>query len=366
MIANYQVRVTYPLKEIKKAIIEMYPEINIEIISVDNSIVLKGKVPSPEIAYDIQELVGRFVESSKIVNKLSIETATQVMLKVKVAEVTRNLTKSLGINWRALSHGKDVTGVHYGFMAGNMGSFPAFTTDVTEIKTAMANTSATIKGGQWLVHTGGDSNGLSALLEALASESFASVLAEPTLVALSGKTATFKAGGEEGYIVKQTGNEGNTTEFKEWGTSIEFTPVVMSEDRINITVKPVVSTVNYENGNSTPSLVTKEAETTVELGSGQSLAIAGLLQTNKNTSREETPFLSDLPLIGSLFRSSSVTKVEKELIIIITPYIVKPSSKPLKLPTDMVPRMYSPLESILTRKFHKPVKTNRAAGFSIM
>ena len=207
--------------------------------------------------------------------------------------------------------------------------------------------------------------GVSALIDALAQESFASVLAEPTIMAMSGTKAEFKSGGEFGYTVTQPGQNTTTTEFKEWGTSIEFTPVVLSEDRINITVTPKVSTVEGSTSEQAPALSTKEATTTVELGSGQSLAIAGLLQTNTSTASNETPFLADLPLFGALFRDSNVTKTQRELVIIVTPYIVKPSSKQLKVPTDMVPRMYSPLESMLARKFHKNIKKIQTAGFSI-
>ncbi|MDR0753138.1 MAG: type II and III secretion system protein family protein, partial [Holosporaceae bacterium] len=350
IIADYKIIVTYPVKQIKSAIKEMYPDTDVEIISIDDSIILKGRVPSPEIALDVQDITGRFVNNTKIINKLSIQTATQVMLKVKIAEVSRTIAKNLGINWRALSSGKDVTGMHFGFTSGNASSFPAFTSSTTELAGVLSAQNGVLgidlPGGRWLAHIGGG-NGLSALIEALASESFASVLAEPTLIAISGKTATFKAGGEEGYRTKQTGGDVVTTEFKQWGTSLEFTPVVMSEDRISIRVKPVVSTVSHENQNDIPSLTTKEAETTVELGSGQSLVIAGLLQTTKNSNASETPFLADMPIIGSLFRSSQINSTEKELIIVVTPYIVKPSSKPLKVPTDMVPRMYSPLESVL-------------------
>ncbi|MDR1236529.1 MAG: type II and III secretion system protein family protein [Holosporaceae bacterium] len=366
VIANYEIRVTYPLKEIKKAVTEMHPDAHVEILSVDNSIVLRGKVPSPEAAASVLDIVGRFVKSEKIINKLSIETATQVMLKVKIAEVSRILSKKLGINWKALSHGQDVTGMSYGFISGDAASFPAFSTDASALKADFdaKSMAGKVDGGRWLVH-GGGSNGLSALIEALASESFASVLAEPTLVALSGKTATFNAGGEESYTVRQTGSDSNTTEFKSWGTAIEFTPIVMAEDRINITVKPTVSTIGAKNADGVPSLTTKEASTTVELGSGQSLVIAGLLQTTKSSHSTEAPFLADLPLFGALFRNSSVDISEKELVIIITPYIVKPSSKQLKAPNDMVPRMYSPLESILTRKFHKNIKHVGSAGFSV-
>ena len=370
VLVDCKVRVTYPLQTIKNAIKEMHPDTSVDILSVDKSVILRGRVPSPEVAADVQEIVAKFIESANIVNKLSIETATQVMLKVKIAEVNRSLTKSLGVNFRAISAPSTINGLAYGFSSGDASSFFEHITNdqgVEELKTKLLGSDGMLSsttGGHWLVHSAGH-NGVSALIDALAVESFASVLAEPTIMAMSGTKAEFKSGGEFGYTVTQPGQNTTTTEFKEWGTSIEFTPVVLSEDRINITVTPKVSTVEGSTGDKAPALSTKEATTTVELGSGQSLAIAGLLQTNTSTASNETPFLADLPLLGALFRDSNVTKTQRELVIIVTPYIVKPSSKPLKLPTEMVPRMYSPLASIIARKFHKNIKKIQTAGFSI-
>ena len=388
IIGSYVFTVTPPISRIKEAIAHACHGLALQLTAVNDCLMVQGEVASPEMASNVLDIVGRFVDSSKIINKMSIVTATQVMLKVKIAEVSRTLTKSLGINWRALSIGKSVNGMTYGFTGKNIstGVFPAYG-DIAALRTALSATgdggifSGKTGVGEWLIHTGKDSGGLSALIQALANESFASVLAEPTLVTLSGKTAVFKSGGEQGYVVRQSGSsDSNTMEFKEWGTSIEFTPVVMSEDRIRITAKPVVSTVSFgqstaEGGDGTPALSTKSAETTVELGSGQSLVIAGLLQVNRDTATMQTPLLSDLPIFGALFRSSSITQNEKELIIIITPYIVKPASKVLKAPTDLAPRLCAPLESIITRQSHRVkskcarqssrVMTKSAMGYTV-
>ncbi|GHT94013.1 hypothetical protein FACS1894122_10180 [Alphaproteobacteria bacterium] len=353
-LVDCKVRVTYPLEAIKEAITEMYPDTRVELMSIDNSLIVKGRVPSPEIASDVMEIVGRFVAAAKIVNKLIIETSTQVMLKVKIAEVTRDLGKSLGIDWKAMSEGATANGAKYGFLSG----------DGERMSKSITETMADKKGTLWSAYIGGQT-GLSGLIDALANESFASILAEPTLVALSGTSATFKSGGEFGYTLHQSGGNSNTSEFKQWGTSIEFTPVVISEDRITLKVSPKVSTISKKADVETPEVTSKEVSTTVELGSGESLAIAGLLQTTMNSTSTETPFLADIPFFGALFRQSNVKKTEKELVIIVTPYIVKPSSKKLKTPTDMIPRLYSPLESILTRKFHKNIKKGKNAGFSI-
>lgn len=374
VMIDCRIRVTYPLNTIKEAILEMRPDADVELVSLDKTVVLRGRVPSPEIAGDIQDIVGRFVSSDKVVNKLAIETSTQVMLKVKIAEVSRALTKNLGINWRAISAANGASGPSYGFAAGTTaGSFLPIMDDGKALKTALMQNENNILGvtggSRWTIQSGSKS-GLSGLIDALAKESFASILAEPTIIALSGKKAVFKSGGEKGYTVSQPGGTStNTTEFKEWGTSVEFTPIVLSEDRINITVTPKVSTLEDSGSDKPPSLTSKEATTTVELGSGQSLAIAGLLQRENNTGASEVPGLASLPLIGGLFRSSNISTSERELVIIVTPYIVKPSSKQLKTPIEMVPRMYSPLESMLTRKFHKNSKRNVgrpiSAGFSI-
>lgn len=368
VLIDYKVRVTYPIKAIKDAIKEMHPDTDVEILSVDKSVILRGRVPSPEVAADVEEIASKFIDSANVVNKLSIGTATQVMLKVKIAEVSRELSKNLGVNWRAISMPNGTNGMVYGFTSGDASHFvEEVTSDNSLAKQLLSRDNSVLSlssGNRWLVHSSGR-NVLSALIDALASESFASVLAEPTIIALSGSKAVFKSGGEQGYNVTQPGENTITTEFKEWGTSIEFTPVVISEDRINITVTPKVSTLSLSSDKQIPSLMTKEATTTVELGSGQSLAIAGLLQTTANSASNETPFLADIPFLGALFRSSAIEKKQRELVIIVTPYIVKPSSKQLKTPVDMLPRMYSPLESIIERKFHKNIKKIHTAGFSI-
>lgn len=399
VILNYNITVTYSIKLIQQAIHDVYPDLNITISPLEDSIIISGKVPSPEVAKDLHEIIEKFVAADKIIDKLGVETSTQVLLKVKIAEVTRDVTKSLGIHWRALSYGKSVNGMHYGMVGGpsNMkfiehpeaggssgastdgstggasSSSGSDTTDLFEkLEAEGGPLAATVGGLRWFIHSGGN-NGLTGILDALANEAYASILAEPTLLALSGTKATFKSGGEQGYTVVQPGTDSHTTEFKEWGTSIEFTPVVISEDRINITVTPKVSSVTFSNASdNVPSLSTKEATTTVELGSGQSLAIAGLLQKSTSSTSTESPLLADIPLIGALFRSSNQLTIEKELVIIITPYIVNPSSKKLKVPTDMVPKLYSPLGSILTRSFnesshtHKNGRANKIqSGFSI-
>ena len=364
ILADYKVRVTHPLSEVKRAIEEVYPNLDIKMTSMKDNVIVKGTVASPEMAEDVMNIVGKFIEESKVINKLSIETATQVLLKVKIAEVSRKVTKSLGINWRTLASSGDAgsSGL-IGMSAGKagLGTTEKITSD--NFLTTAFNMLNGPSGGKWVVSAG--INNLSALIDAAATETFASILAEPNLVALSGKSATFKSGGQYGYIVNQGTGDTKTTEFKDWGTSLEFTPVVLSEDRINIKVKTEVSSIGEKTGDA-PSLDSKNVETVVELGSGQSIVLAGLLQKQQNTNTTETPLLADIPLIGSLFRSSNPTVDERELVIIVTPYIVKPSSKKLKTPVEMIPKLLSPFKALTGRGFHSVNnKGADSAGFSI-
>jgi pilus assembly protein CpaC len=175
-------------------------------------------------------------------------------------------------------------------------------------------------------------------LDLLQTDGIATTLAEPTLTALSGETASFLAGGEFPIPVSQ-GNNAVTIEYKQYGVGLAFTPFVLANGRISMRVRPEVSELSDGgsvrlNGFTVPAMTTRRAETTVELGSGQSFMLAGLLQNRNNNSIERTPFLGDLPILGSLFRSAGYRRSETELVIVVTPYLVRPTSGQLALPTD--------------------------------
>ena len=201
-------------------------------------------------------------------------------------------------------------------------------------------------------YTNGGSVNISALLDALQGEGLVSILAEPNLTTVSGEPASFLAGGEFPVPVSQSLQQ-ITIEWKRFGVSVDFTPVVLSPDRISIKVKPEVSELSDQgavtiNSIKVPSLRVRRAETTVELASGQSFAIAGLFQNNVNNNVKNFPWLGDVPVLGALFRSSSFQRNESELVIVVTPYIVKPaaSASALHMPTDNI--VYaSDLEQIL-------------------
>jgi len=185
----------------------------------------------------------------------------------------------------------------------------------------------------------GDSVDVSGVIDALETEGLISLLAEPNLTALTGETASFLAGGE--FPVPVVDNDGDVTvSFKPFGVSLAFTPTILSSNRISLKVLPEVSALSSSgavnvNGLSIPALTTRRANTTVELGSGQSFAIAGLLQADSNQNVNEYPGLADIPILGALFRSTDFNRQETELVIIVTPYLVRPvSTNALLTPVD--------------------------------
>ena len=201
------------------------------------------------------------------------------------------------------------------------------------------------------------------MIDALAEDGLISILAEPNLTALSGETASFLAGGEFPIPVNQRDGQ-ITIEFKQFGVSLDFTPSVLSGERISMKVRPEVSELTDEGavmieGLKIPALSVRRAETTVELGSGQSFAVAGLLQNNSRTVIQKVPGISDVPVLGGLFNSTRFQRNETELVIVVTPYLVTPVSQPgaLQVANDgYVPA--SDLERIFVGRLNKPGKSD--------
>ncbi|MEM1399340.1 MAG: type II and III secretion system protein family protein [Pseudomonadota bacterium] len=289
---------------------------------------LRGEVETPSEAANAQALAGRYVEDPALVlNRLQVTGSSQVNLRVRFAEVQRASVQQLGINWNAVANAGNF---QLGLLTGN-GVFPD-----------IANTTALASNGYLGAFRTSDVN-INVLLDALETESLVNILAEPNLTALSGETASFLAGGE--FPIPVAGdNDSITVEFKEFGVSLDFTPTVLSPNRISMRVRPEVSQLSSANSIeldgvsiTIPSLITRRAETTVELGSGQTFAIAGMFQSTFDRADEKIPGLGDLPVIGRLFQSVEFQRDETELVILVTPYIVQPvSDRSLTLPTDPV------------------------------
>ncbi len=329
VLVNRRVTVTQNVGGLERALRERFPNRQLRATSSEGALVLSGSVASAAEAEDARRLAQRYAgETGEVLNRLTITGGTQVMLRVRVSEVARNIREDLGFNWEIL--GNVGTGYALGLTSG--------LTDIVRTdgggfqRTAdMMNAAFGYRGERW------DVNGL---VDALARDGLITVLAEPNLVATSGETASFLAGGEFPVPVPQD-RDRISLEFKQFGVSLGFTPTVLSGARNSVRVRPEVSELDYSNaivleGFRIPSLRTRRAETTVELGSGQSFAIAGMMQNTLNEGIDKFPFMGDVPVLGTLFRSSRFQRNETELVIIVTPYIVRPAANPsqLAVPTD--------------------------------
>lgn len=329
------VRVAQNLGNINEVLHAAMPDSNITVTTIGQVAIMNGTVATPEDAAQAQDLVVALLNPGKKasdnldirpVNRLKTATPLQVMLKVRIAEVNRSLLKSMGVNLLT----KDTTGgFQFGLGRGNPGTIPSTGSPTFNI----SQTGTTFAAFGKLL-------GLDILgtLDLATTDGVATTLAEPNLTALSGETASFLAGGEFPIPVSQ-GNNAVTIEYKQYGVGLAFTPIVLAGGRISMRVRPEVSQLDSANGVTlngftVPALITRRAETTVELGSGQSFMIAGLLQNSGNNSIDKTPILGDLPILGALFRSTKFQRQETELVVVVTPYLVHPSSTQLATPLD--------------------------------
>ncbi|MBB4631002.1 type II and III secretion system protein family protein [Sphingosinicella soli] len=331
IVYSANVRVAQNIDQIRTMLGLAMPGAAITVNSMNGMTLLTGTVANPEEVEEATRLVKTFVgEGQAIVNKLQTATPAQVNLRVKFAEVSRSLVKELGLNLTTI----DNTGGFLFGMARGRGT-GALTYDAAAGSwTLNQNSGSTTIGGVASLF-GLD---VGAAIDALEQDGLVSLLAEPNLTALSGETASFLAGGEFPIAVSD-GNGGISVEFKEYGVGIAFTPTVLDGGRISLRVRPEVSELSEAgairlDNISIPALTTRRAETSVELGSGQSFMIAGLLRNRVGTTQEKTPLLGNLPILGALFKSDRYARDESELVIIVTPYLVKPSNTRLTLPTD--------------------------------
>lgn len=297
----------------------------VSVSPIPRGLLITGSVASAgDSGRAVSVLKGYLAEGQTVENQLVVRDSTQVTLRVRVIEMNRNVTRSLGVNWNEI---------------GSLGS--------------AAVAAGLGVGGTNAVATAviGNKN-ISAVIQALANDNLARTLAEPNLTVMSGQPASFLAGGEFPIPIGLGSSNGVNTitiVFKQYGVSLNFVPTVLSDGRINLHVAPEVSQLTNTgavtvaagggtSGGSTstlqiPGVLTRRAETTVELGSGQSFAIAGLLSDQLLQTTASVPLLGELPVIGSLFRSAGYLRQETELVFIVTPYIVAPVSDPASLHT---------------------------------
>ncbi|NIJ66816.1 pilus assembly protein CpaC [Sphingomonas leidyi] len=374
VVFSTNVRVAQNITSIDRMVKVAMPDADVQVTTVGQIAVLNGTVKSPQDSEQAQRLVTGLLNPGvnvndpnaqvkiAVINRLRTATPLQVQLQVKFAEVSRSFVKNIGVNFST----KDSTGgFQFGLAQGRSpGSFSA--ADLAKYPTAtMTQNGVTITGaydpstGRFVnprasgladITRGSDNAtmglagklfGLDVLSAIDLGETIGQVttLANPNLTALSGETANFLAGGEIPIPVAQ-GLGTTTVEYKQYGISLAFTPTVLADGRISLRVRPEVSQLTSAgavqlNGVTIPALSTRRSETTVELGSGESMVVGGLLQNSQNNSITKTPGLGDVPILGALFRSNAFQRQETELVIVITPYLVKPvNANQIVLPTD--------------------------------
>lgn len=331
-IEIYDIEVSYDVVALKRKLHEILPqEAEIKVVATDDGLTLAGRVSSASNLSQALAVAEGFAPKEKIRNLLEVGGIHQVMLEVRVSEISRSLLKKLGVNFVYTKGGDFGIGL------------PGKLADVVKPD------EATLSSGPLGIITSSAVNTLfrfhsgeanwTGLIDALREEGLVKVLAEPTLIALSGQEARFLVGGEFPVPVPQ-GLGTVAIQYKPFGVGLSFTPNVLSEKKISITVVPEVSELDFSNalqfqGFVVPGITTRRASTVVELSDGQCFAIAGLLKDSVRDSISKYPFLGDVPILGNLFRSRSFQKNETELVIIVTPHLVKPLDERMQsLPTD--------------------------------
>jgi pilus assembly protein CpaC len=360
------VRVGNNLDSIDQMLTLAMPEADIQVSTLNGVVLLTGTVAQPEDVTEAEKLVEAFVGgSSKVVSRLKTAVPMQVNLQVRIAEVSRSLAKEIASNFTTRDN--DGNGLVFGIGRGrnvgtigdiNTAGFPRL--DASSLYGLPAGsislpfnpaTGQFVTGGtQFNFNNPVGSNALNlagrlfgidvaAAFDIAERAGLSTTLAQPNLTTISGETAEFLAGGQ--FPIPVADNFGSiTVQFRDYGVSLKYTPTVLADGRIQLRVRPEVSDISSQGavriaGTEIPAITTRMTDTTVELGSGQSFMIAGLMQNSATTSIDKYPGLGDVPVLGALFKSNGWKRNETELVIVVTPYLVKPvSDSEIKLPTD--------------------------------
>jgi pilus assembly protein CpaC len=340
LFAVYDLEVAYDISRLKQKLHNILPdEKDLRVIPTHDSITLAGTVSSAANLSQVLALAEAYAPDGKVRNLLQVADVQQVMLEVRAAEMSRSLTKRLGINFNYARGGNFGVSLLSG-LTQLMGSGEGQLTVPTDGTYGAGPLGLFVSPSvNALFRFNSGSTTWTGFIDALKNDGLVKILAEPTLIALSGKTANFLAGGEFPVPVPQ-GLGTVAIEYKSFGVRLAFTPTVLSESKINVEVMPEVSELDFTTavqfqGFVIPGLSTRRASTSVELADGQSFAIAGLLKESIREEISKFPLLGDIPILGALFRSQSFLKQETELIIIVTPHLVKPLDVAKQtLPTD--------------------------------
>jgi pilus assembly protein CpaC len=311
LVGVYDVEVSYDTSRLGSELAQRFPFARFRVSSVNGRIMLAGSAPDAVTVDKAMTIAKQF--GADVINAVRVSSPQQVMLEVRFVEASRSASRDLGVNWQVVQQQLTSTG-----------------TNGVSLATGLAGT---VSGAAPFATVVGSmlGNGVKAdtLVKALEERGIVRRLAEPNLIALSGDTASFLAGGEFPIPVASTLGQ-ITVEFKRYGVGLAFTPTVLDDGQINLKIEPEVSqidptTVVTINGITIPALIVRRANTTVELRDGQSFAIAGLLQATNTTNQSQLPWLADVPVLGTLARSAAFQKKETDLVIIVTPRLVRPA-----------------------------------------
>ncbi|HUH58531.1 MAG TPA: type II and III secretion system protein family protein [Candidimonas sp.] len=347
-LVQQRVNVRHNVAEITEVLRQRFPGLRIGLESAPGSLMVTGTVPNSETVDAISRSIKSYLsEKDDLINRMAISSPTQVYLRVRVTEVSRAVTQKLGINWSAIATpGHFFAGVISGrpfqaILGSAMISGGPGGGNQDMSFGSVSNYTPAREGYSFLGGYAKEGRSIQAMIDVLDQEGMISVLAEPNLTAVSGETASFLAGGEFPIPVRQD-RDSLTVEFKPFGVALDFTPTVLADDRISIKVRPEISEIDPNSsivmdGMMIPGLSVRRVETTVEMASGQSFAIGGLLQNNIRDIASQIPGLGKIPVLGKLFSSSDYQNNKSELVVIVTPYLVKPSDSS---------QLASPLESL--------------------
>ena len=366
VIKKINVNVEMDTERLSGMIQELYPNENVQIRALTDQVVLTGEVSTPHVANKITNLVGHYAGEIQeldgrpidevIVNMLNVRGEQQVMLRVKIVEASRSALKDLGLEANSTGGG----GI--GSLAGTFAT-----------STALGLSAPAQLGIAALTYNSGDFGNLNFLARALEQEGIINTLAEPNLTAISGEQAGFLAGGEF-PIPTQIDRNGNLIyEFRPFGVSLNFRPIVMSAERISLQLTTEVSTTSFDqnlqlNGINVPTFNVRRAETNVELPSGGTLMIAGLIKSDAISGLTQLPGVGDIPVVGDLIKSDTFRRSESEVVVMITPYLVQPFARNQAVPaavpsnpvTDVGPEMtYGALTSDDTNSPALPYEPER-------
>jgi pilus assembly protein CpaC len=345
VLMNASILVEHDISRLRSSLQQLAPGEQVSAASVDGNLVLSGVVSDAGKADKVRALAASIAgeaKGSQLINRMTVATPNQVNLQVRIAEVQVNKLNDIGVNWQKI-------GSELAFMTNN----PV---------TIMGELTNTLRVGQ----LGGEA--VRATIDALTQEGFITDLAEPNLTAMSGQTASFLAGGEfpvpiNGSSAATGGFPTITVEFKSFGVSLAFTPTVIDAHHLNLRVRPEVSELSTVGAVSVPltatasvtipALTVRRAETSIELGSGETFALAGLLQQTSQQLVSKVPWIGDVPVLGALFRSDRFQRGETDLVVIVTPYLVEPSQTRLAAPTDGLRFPNDAQRVLLSNKFRQ-------------